>query len=76
MEIGKLRDTCLIKQNKQTEEHPITAVLRQAGFHASFDAFCVYLSSALRIKCSGKIPTERKDASRYASLYGNTFLRT
>jgi hypothetical protein len=28
----------------------------QAGFRASFDAFCVYLSSVLRIKCSGKKP--------------------
>jgi hypothetical protein len=30
--------------------------LRQAGFRASFDAFCVYLSSVLRIKFSGKNP--------------------
>jgi hypothetical protein len=38
--------------------------LRQAGFRASFDAFCVYLSSVLRIKFSGKIPPERKAANR------------
>lgn len=36
------------------EGQPITAVLRQAGFRASFDAFCVCLSSVLRIKCSAK----------------------
>lgn len=54
MENGKLRDTCLIKQNKQTEGQFTTAVLRQAWFRTSFDAFCVYLSSVLRIKCSGE----------------------
>ncbi len=31
-------------------------VLRHAGFRASFDAFCVYLNSFLRIKFTGKIP--------------------
>ena len=64
MENGKLRDTCLIKLNKRTEGLAITAVLRQAGFRTSFDAFCVYLNSVLRIKCSAKIPPERKAAKR------------
>jgi hypothetical protein len=42
----------------------VTAVLRQAGFRASFDAFFVYLSSVLRITFSGKVPPERKAANR------------
>lgn len=67
MENGKLRDTCLIKQNKQTEEQPITTDLRQAGFRTPFYAFCVYFGSVLCIKCSGKIPPERKSANRYPS---------
>jgi hypothetical protein len=68
MESGKLRDTCLIKQNKRTEGRPITAVLRQARFGGSFDAFCVYFNSAFRIKCSAKIPTDRKAAKRLQKL--------
>jgi len=56
----------LKNSNERTEEElPITAVLRQAGFRASFDAFCVYLSSVLRIKCSAKIPPEYKAANRW-----------
>jgi magnesium-transporting ATPase (P-type) len=51
-----LRDTCLTKLNNHTVGQPITTVLRQAEFRASFDAFCVYLSSVLRIKCSAKTP--------------------
>jgi len=48
----------------KTKSLHTTAVLRQAGFRASFDAFCVYLNSVLRIKFSGKIPPERKAANR------------
>jgi hypothetical protein len=33
---------------------PLTMVLRQAGRSASLDAFCVNLSSVLRVKCSAK----------------------
>lgn len=59
--------TVYVQQNEinRQEGQPITAVLRQAGFRASFDAFCVYLSSVLHIKCSAKIPPERKAANRY-----------
>lgn len=46
-----------VQQNEieRQQGQPIIAVLRQAGFCTSFDAFCVYLSSVIRIKCSGKI---------------------
>ncbi len=49
----------------------VTAVLRQAGFRASFDAFFVYLSSVLRITFSGKVPPERKAANRYKQVNKN-----
>jgi hypothetical protein len=44
------------------------------GVFASFDAFCVYLSSVLRIKFSGKIPPERKAANRYKPFPNNPLL--
>jgi hypothetical protein len=42
--------------------------LRQAGFRASFDAFCVYLSSVLRIKCSGKKPARTQSRKTLAVI--------
>lgn len=35
--------------------------MRQAGFLASFDAFCVYLSLVLRIKCCAKKPARTQN---------------
>jgi hypothetical protein len=44
------------KLTEKEKSNRMTAILRQARFCASFDAFCVYLCSVLRIKCCVKKP--------------------
>ena len=48
------------------ERQPITAVLRNGGFSASYDSFVVEQTLVLRINICGENPPLRQAANRYA----------
>ena len=46
---------------------PLTAVLRNGGFSASYDSFVVGSSAVLRLNFCAKNPPLRQAANRYAA---------